>query len=138
MKFLKILITDISGVTLIILSVLLGWIPGPGFVPLFLAGLGLLSINHDWAKKLLVNFKNNGIKILDLFFRDHKGLMIAYDIAAIGLVVGGVLLFGSATKQIWQTILIASVFIGVGIFLSNRKRTTRIVAFFKKRSNNKH
>lgn len=132
MKFFKKIITDTAGVMLIILAVLLGWIPGPGFVPLFLAGLGLLSINHDWAKKLLKNFKKNGIKIFETIFNEHKTLMIVYDIAAVSMVVGGVLLFGEATKQLWQTVIIVTVFIGLGIFLSNRKRTQRIVNYFRK------
>ena len=132
MKFFKKIITDIAGVVLIILAVLLGWIPGPGFVPLFLAGLGLLSINHDWAKRILKNFKENGIKIFETIFNEHRVLMIVYDIAAVSMVVGGVLLFGEATKQLWQTIIIVTIFVGLGIFLSNRKRTQRIVNYFRK------
>lgn len=61
-------LTDILGVLLIILGFLIGWLPGPGFIPLVLAGLGLLAINHAWAKRWLDKMKAKTEKLL----RRHK------------------------------------------------------------------
>lgn len=47
----KRVVVFILGVSLLILSVALGWLPGPGGIPLALAGLWLLSTEFDWAKR---------------------------------------------------------------------------------------
>jgi len=38
--------TDAAGYGLILLSLAVGWLPGPGGIPLLVAGLGLLSIKQ--------------------------------------------------------------------------------------------
>ena len=57
-NLLKKLAIDIVGVVMIIGSILFGWIPGPGGIPLLIGGLGLLSVNHIWAGKLLQKIKD--------------------------------------------------------------------------------
>lgn len=41
------------GGALVVLSVLTGWLPGPGGIPLFLAGLAVLASEFSWARRLL-------------------------------------------------------------------------------------
>ncbi len=123
---------DILGGLFIIGAVLFGWLPGPGGIPLLLAGLGLLAINHEWARKLLVHLKENGLKIASVIFRDHPLLVIAYDVVAIVLIVGGSILFGMASGSVIKGLLIAVIFLGLSLFLGNRKRATRINAFVKR------
>ncbi len=41
----------VIGVTLIVAAPLTGWLPGPGGIPLFLAGLAVLSTEFLWAKR---------------------------------------------------------------------------------------
>lgn len=122
--------TDIAGVGLIILAILTGWIPGPGGTPLFLAGLGLLAINHEWARNLLRQIKNHGIKFANAFFREHKLLMIAYDIVALLLVgAGAIVLFRiQGPVKASATILI---FLGLSLFFGNRQRLQRITRYFR-------
>ena len=55
---------DVLGILLIIAAGLFGWLPGPGGIPLLLAGLSLLATNHEWARKLLHSLKENGNKII--------------------------------------------------------------------------
>lgn len=45
------LLVFVGGVSLLVLSVAVGWLPGPGGIPLALAGLWLLSTEFDWAKR---------------------------------------------------------------------------------------
>jgi hypothetical protein len=45
------------GIVLIIVSPLVGAIPGPGGVFVFAAGLALVLQNSEWAKRLYVRFK---------------------------------------------------------------------------------
>ena len=131
MRLLKILVTDLAGIGLIILSVLTGWIPGPGGIPLFLAGLGLLAINHEWARRWLRWLKRNGLKLAEKFFRDHPILMIVYDVIAILLVGVGILALAriEGIVKVSATVLI---FLGLSLFLGNRKRLSRILRYFRK------
>lgn len=130
MKQLRVLFTDIAGVCLIILSILTGWIPGPGGIPLFLGGLGLLALNHEWARKLLVHVKTHGVKAAELFFKEHKLLMLAYDFVAIALVTLGIVLIIRLTGVI-QGVAIGFIFIGLGLFFGNRKRLQRLTKKFR-------
>jgi Flp pilus assembly protein TadB len=47
----------VIGVALIILGIIVGPLPGPGFIPLFVAGLTLLLRYATWSKRLYVRFK---------------------------------------------------------------------------------
>ena len=46
-----------AGILLIIVSPLVGAIPGPGGLFVFAAGLALILQNSEWAKRLYVRFK---------------------------------------------------------------------------------
>lgn len=46
-----------AGILLIVVSPLVGAIPGPGGVFVFAAGLALILQNSEWAKRLYVRFK---------------------------------------------------------------------------------
>ena len=46
-----------AGILLILVSPLVGAIPGPGGVFVFAAGLALTLRNSEWAKRLYVRFK---------------------------------------------------------------------------------
>ena len=48
---------SVLGFLLIIVSPLVGAIPGPGGVFVFAAGLALILQNSEWAKRLYVRFK---------------------------------------------------------------------------------
>jgi len=47
----------VVGVLVMITSVLIGPLPGPGFIILFPVGLALVLQNSPWAKRLYVRFK---------------------------------------------------------------------------------
>ena len=42
----------VVGLLFIIASVLTGWLPGPGGVPLFLIGIAILATEFAWAKRV--------------------------------------------------------------------------------------
>lgn len=119
---LKRLATDAAGYLLVIAAILTGWLPGPGGIPLALAGLGLLSINNEWAKKLREYLLKHGGRIVKVLFPEHQIIRWIYDVLVIVLlIVAGFL--GLQHAAIWQISLAAGLFF-VAIFLAlmNRDR----------------
>lgn len=45
------------GILLIVVGIIIGPLPGPGFIPLFIAGLTLLLRYATWSKRLYVRLK---------------------------------------------------------------------------------
>jgi len=113
-----------------ILAILTGWIPGPGGIPLFLAGVGLLAINHEWARRFLRYLKTTGLNLAEKFFKDHPILMAIYDILAVILVIIGIALLISIHGNI-KAMALVCFSIGLALFLGNRQRLQRISNYFK-------
>lgn len=131
MHVVKVVLTDIAGVCLIILAFLTGWIPGPGGTPLLLAGLGLLAINHAWARRLLWWVKDTGVQLAAKFFKDHPLLMLAYDFLALILLIGGIYILINI-QGFWRATATVAFFLSLAIFLGNRQRLQRITQRFHK------
>lgn len=114
--------TDAAGYALVILAILTGWLPGPGGIPLALAGLGLLSINNVWAKRLREHLLKHGGKFVKILFPKHPGVQVLYDILVVALLVFVAALAWQHTA-FWQVSLaIALFFIAVFLALMNRDR----------------
>lgn len=131
-KTLKVVATDTTGVVLIILSPFIGILPGPGGIPMFLAGLGLLSVNHLWAKKFLIYAKQQGVRLADIFFPEHKLIMLLYDALFLILAIAAFIVLRQFTGHIGSALSTMLLFAATAIFLSNRKRLRRIVTWFKR------
>jgi lysylphosphatidylglycerol synthetase-like protein (DUF2156 family) len=130
----KRILTDIAGYGLILLGIASGWLPGPGGIPLILAGLGLLSINNEWAKNLREWLLKNSGKAAKILFPDNRFVQILYDIAALLLLaLTGVLAWRHAA--IWQISLAIFLFcFALLIALMNRDRLQRFKS--RKQRNN--
>lgn len=122
----KRIITDTAGYLLIVGGVALGWLPGPGGIPLILAGLGLLSINNKWAKDLRDYLLKHGGKLVHVLFPDNPVVAFLYDLAVVLLLVlVSVLAWSHAA--IWQiSLAIALFFLALFIALMNRDRWGRL------------
>jgi hypothetical protein len=128
----KRILTDVAGYFLILAGVATGWIPGPGGIPLVLAGLGLLSIHNKWAMRIRDYLLDNGGKFVQILFPPNKYVQILYDIVVILLLVFvGVLIW--MQSAIWQiSLAVALFFIALLIAGLNRDRATRIKNSLKK------
>jgi hypothetical protein len=124
-KKLKRILIDIAGYGLILLGVTTGWLPGPGGIPLIVAGLGLLSINNKWAQELRDYVLHNGGKLVQTLFPNNPVVQILYDILVVLLLIlVGVL--GWQHAAIWQiSLAIALYFIALFIASMNRQRLER-------------
>jgi len=119
---LKRILTDAAGYELILLGIATGWLPGPGGIPLIVAGLGLLSINNAWAARLRIYVLTHGGKAAKAMFPDNKIVQILYDIITLGLLVLVADLAWSHSK-LWQTSLaIGLFFLAMFIAVMNRER----------------
>ncbi len=45
----------VAGVSIMLLAIAIGWLPGPGGIPLFLVGLAVLATEFVWAGRLLMH-----------------------------------------------------------------------------------
>ncbi|MDB5175529.1 MAG: hypothetical protein JWM81_387 [Candidatus Saccharibacteria bacterium] len=118
--------TDAAGYLLIVLGVALGWLPGPGGIPLIVAGLGLLSINNEWAAKLRDYLLKHGGELVRVLFPSNKYVQWLYDAAVAALLVV-VTILAIRHAAFWQISLsIALFFIALFIAAMNRDRLVRL------------
>ncbi len=123
---LKRIFTDIGGYGLIVLGIALGWLPGPGGIPLVLAGLALLSLNNDWARRLRDWLIKNSGHLVVYIFPKNKYIQLAYDFIAVILLVVVAWLV-TTESAIWQIGLASALFIFMILIVGvNRDRAVRI------------
>lgn len=123
---LKAILIDILGILLIILAGLTGWLPGPGGIPLLIAGLALLSINHEWAKRWLLAVKENGLKISDKLFSGSPRMTFFIDVAGIAIIALAVFIVFYFTQNIAKTASIWLVIVALVLLLGNRGRLKKL------------
>ena len=85
----KVIAYDVAGVICLILVPILGPLPGPGGIPLLLAGFGLLAVNHDWADNAILFVKDHSENLIPVLFPKEKKIEWAWDIGLILLFIFG-------------------------------------------------
>jgi len=118
----KVILTDIGGVTLLLLVPIIGPLPGPGGIPLLLAGLGLLSVNHERPQKWLHYARLHSKSLRDIVFPDQKWVKIGWDVFAVFLLIGGTWLNFLAENWFWKGMSIAVMASSTTVFMLNRDR----------------
>lgn len=131
LKHIQMVLIDILGVLLIIAAVLFGWLPGVGGIPLFIAGLALLAINHEWARRLLKTARDKGEKLLDSLFIDHPVAQVLYDVAAILVAAITTWLIILLDKNWQRSLALIGIAVASLLFLGNRKRLKRMENYLK-------
>lgn len=132
-KIGKIVIFDSLAILCFIGVALFGWLPGPGGVPLTIAGLSLLAVNHDWAERWLETTKVKGVSIKNKLFPDRPLIKHAYDIVgSIVLALGLYLSFTADTRILSAVGAIFTTF-SFSVILFNRKRLDKLSDIFKKK-----
>jgi hypothetical protein len=131
-RFLKRFGVDIAGYTCLLLVIPVGWLPGPGGIPLLVLSLSLLSMHNPWAKRLLDYVKLRSDSLRTIFFPKNRRIELAWDIVAITMFISAF-----AVSIISDTTIIKILGTGAGagsttIFLFNRARLESIQKKFKK------
>ena len=114
--------TDIAGYGLCIAALIFGWLPGPGGIPLLVAGLGLLAINNDWAKRLLHYVRVHSERLRDVVFPDRPVIQWAWDIGVVGLLTAGTLITIYANAWYIRGFALPLYALSTVVFLFNRHR----------------
>jgi hypothetical protein len=123
----QLVVLDTLAVVVMLLAIATGWLPGPGGIPLFIIGLSLLSVNHEWAERYIDQLKEYADRVSDLIFIPR--LRVFFDIIAPFLAIAGAL-FIVYQSAIWM-ISFGAFCLGMSLvsFFGNRNRWDR----FKKR-----
>ena len=123
---IKRILTDLAGYCLVLLGVAFGWVPGPGGIPLIIAGLGLLSINNEWAARLRLYLLKHGGKVVRSLFPAHPYVQWLYDLICIALIAL-VALLAWQRSPFWKiSLAVALFFVALFIAAMNRDRYVRI------------
>jgi len=117
---------DAAGYLLLVAAVATGWLPGPGGVPLALAGLGLLSINNAWARRLRVLFLKHGGKLAQMLFPRNPLAEWAYDSLVMLLLALTIVLEVRHASILQMGFGVTAFFIALFIALTNRDRLNRL------------
>lgn len=112
----------ILGLVLIIASPLVGTIPGPGGIIVFLAGIAVLASEFDWAEALQEFFLKTVPKKVQNRWRPTPRWQITFDVTAVMFLISALF---SAYKQ-WWAVLFSLGISGFCIFLFNRDRLKRL------------
>jgi hypothetical protein len=127
----KRIIIDIAAIGLIIISPLAGLIPGPGGLPVFFLGLGLLATNHDSIKRFMFYLEKHRLKATKKLFANPT-VSLAVDVAGL-IIIGGAIFMIFDTTALWlRAVAIGLITTTILILLNNRNRIERIISRFKK------
>jgi hypothetical protein len=126
LRFWKVIILDILGVAFMLAGLLTGWLPGPGGIPLFIIGLSLLAVNHEWAERYIDLLKKHANHLGEFIFVSNPRIQQAYDILAPIVISVGIFML-IRHSALWMVSLgIFATFMGITFLLGNRHRYKRI------------
>ena len=117
---------DTAGYFLIVAAIATGWLPGPGGIPLAVAGLGLLSINNAWAMRLRVFVLKNSGKLAVILFPPNPWIQWAYDALVVVLLAITAVLEIRHASVLQMGLGVSAFFIALLIALTNRDRLQRL------------
>lgn len=130
-SLLKKIAIDVAGVGLIIASPFLGLFPGPGGVPIFFAGLGLLASNHTWARNILKDLEKHREGLAERVFANKK-VSITADIIGTFILCGALYVLFTTDSLLYRGFSIGTISTTLLVLLSNQSRIERIIAAYRK------
>lgn len=120
-------IVFVVGMLCIVASPIIGSLPGPGGVFVFLAGIGILASEFDWAENLKAVLTETVPKELKKRWQPTPRWEIAFDITSLTLLLyAGWLLFN---HHIIPVISLTGAAIAIAAF--NRNRLSRLKSRLK-------
>jgi hypothetical protein len=118
------------GVFLIIISPLVGTVPGPGGIAVFVLGTAVLASEFDWAESVKIFFLKTVPKEFSNRWQPTPRWQRLFDVTAFLLLVGAAI---STYYHVWYPVLSLGIG-GVSIFVFNRNRLERCKKRFRRRA----
>jgi hypothetical protein len=118
----KVILTDLAGVGCLILVPILGPLPGPGGIPLLLAGFGFFAVNHDWADDAVHYIKKHSESLQSVIFPDKTLIKWAWDVTAVLILVTGALMNIYAEHWFFSAMSYGVMAGSTTLFMLNRNR----------------
>lgn len=122
----KVILTDFIGVLCLVLVPILGPLPGPGGIPLLLAGFGLLALNHDWADDAVSYIKKNSENMRKIIFPEKRWIQRLWDMFVFLMILAGSWINVYAESWLLSMLSIAPFTVAGTVFILNRNRITRL------------
>lgn len=116
------LFTFAFGLVLVVAAPLVGWLPGPGGIILFLAGISVLASEFDWAEAVKAFFLHTVPKELNNRWRPTPKWEVAFDSVSFALLISA----GIAAYYAWWGPVLSFGIGGLCLFLFNRERLSRL------------
>ena len=132
-NFAKRIAIDIAGFGLIIISPFLGWLPGPGGIPVFLAGLGILSLNYDWAENLLKDFEQKRLEFVEKYLVSNKKIARTIDLLCVLIIIMAIIAVLNLNSPVLKLLSAGAGSFSFIILVSNQRRLDRVFEKFKKK-----
>jgi hypothetical protein len=123
-SLLKVILTDAAAVGCLVLVPIIGPLPGPGGIPLILAGFGFFAVNHDWADDVVVYIKKHSESLRSVIFPNISWVKWSWDLFAITLLVGGTILNIYAEFWLFKGLSYGIMASSSTLFMLNRDRLT--------------
>ena len=130
----KKLAVDVAGFGLIIASPFLGWLPGPGGIPVFLAGVAILARNYDWAENLLQNFNARRQAFERKYLELDKKSALIVDILCLIIIASAALVIINSVHPLLKIISLSVGLFCLVILLLNQNRFDRLVKRLRSKS----
>ena len=132
-KYGKLILFDTLAGICFIGVLLFGWLPGPGGIPLLLAGLGFLAVNHDWAERWLETVKVKGKSFKTIIFPPNLWVRRIYDLLSVSLFTLAIYLYLTVSNKFAAAACIGLACFSFFVFLVNRDRLDKLSTVFKKK-----
>lgn len=133
--FIKRRAIDVAGFGLIFISPFLGWLPGPGGIPIFVAGLALLALNYDWADNLLKDFDKKRLAFVEKYLVGNKRISRTIDVLCLLIIVMAIVAVLYLENSILRLLSAGAGTFSFFILISNQKR---LDTWFARLKNRKH
>ncbi|TXG75998.1 hypothetical protein E6P97_04435 [Patescibacteria group bacterium] len=122
-------IVFVFGMLCVVLSPVVGSIPGPGGIIVFLAGIGILASEFDWAENFKAVLTEKVPAELKKRWQPTPRWMLVFDATSLALLAGAVAFYLNG----YTLPVISFTMTALAIALFNRHRLSRIAALFKRK-----
>lgn len=112
----------VVGMLLILISPIVGSIPGPGGIIVFLAGISILASEFDWAENFRAVLTEKVPAELKKRWQPTPRWMLVFDVTSLALLAGAVVFYMNG----FVIPVISFTATAVAIALFNRNRLSRI------------